>query len=542
WAFILIFYILLYIPVFYFWAENLSLEEKISAWIICIIVGLALCSIDLFLGKKGEKIYLTALFLLSIVPNMIVWGYLYISNLYMNRDMFWVIFTSYAMESKEYVKDFISWEIFAANILFLLAGGFLVIKTRSKHSISIKKYRPLFVFSIAIVLIGITLQYTAQAMPVFDFYKSRFRFWKASRIFEEEKNMRKNLKMEVECLLPDSVNHVFVVILGESTSTCHMSLYGYHRQTTPRIDSVRDELAVYTDVVTPENHTIGAMQKILTFANHDHPEYYMQKPSVIEMFNTAGFETYWITNSAPLTKWGGSYGVIAQESKHFFDLSHLEQDDGIILPTLDKVFSDEVKGNKIIFIHLMGNHHAYNCRYPDDFEHFNYKQNRDLPDLGFRNADMMETIDKYDNSVLYGDFIYSQVLRKVKNLNKSSFLLFFSDHGEEVHDTRNARGHFMMNVYPCQARIPFILWRSEKYQTEMPDIIVDTSRPYSIENVIYSLSTLSALQYSGYDRSASLFSREYAVPEKRLVGNEDYEKDIIPKVDLKNKFNVRTGK
>jgi heptose-I-phosphate ethanolaminephosphotransferase len=336
--------------------------------------------------------------------------------------------------------------------------------------------------------------------------------------------------MNVECLLTGSEEHVFVVILGESTSTCHMSLYGYYRKTTPFMDAMKDELSVYTDVVTPENHTIGAMQKILTFANHEHPEYYRQKPSVVEMFNAAGFETYWITNSASLTKWGGSYGIIAQEAKHFYDLSHLGQNDEILISPLQKALTDSIKGNKIIFIHLMGSHHAYNCRYPDKFKQFNYKQDRDLPDLDFRNADMMKTIDEYDNSILYGDFIYASVLKKIKNLNKSSFLLFFSDHGEEVHDTRNARGHFMMNVYPCQARVPLILWRSEKYKAEMPDIVIDTSRPYSTENVIYSLSTLSALRYNDYAGSVSLFSGEYTVPEKRVVGKEDYVKDILPKI------------
>ncbi|MDR1198973.1 MAG: hypothetical protein LBK94_08210 [Prevotellaceae bacterium] len=38
------------------------------------------------------------------------------------------------------------------------------------------------------------------------------------------------------------------------------------------------------------------------------------------------------------------------------------------------------------------------------------------------------------------------------------------------------------------------------------------------------------IQYSVYDRSASLFSGEYVAPQERLIGNEDYEKDILPKV------------
>ncbi len=530
WSFILTYYILLFIPLFYFWANNISLKDKITAWITCVIVGLALCSIDLFLKKRGEKIYLTVLFILSIVPNMIVWGYLYISHLCMKRDMFWVIFTTHAAESKEYVSDFISWEIFAINIIYILIGIFLMVKVRSKHSISIRKHLPLFVLSMSIVLTSIILQYTVQAIPTFDFYKSRVLFWQANQQFEKERELRKHLKMDVDCMLPDSVNHVFVVILGESTSTCHMSLYGYHRKTTPLMDALSNELTVYTDVVTPENHTLGAMQKILSFANHEHPEYYRQKPSIVEIFNAADFETYWISNKATLTKWGGSYGIIAQEAKHLYDLSRKETDDEIVLPSLDNALNDGIKKNKIIFIHLMGNHHAYNCRYPKKYERFDYKRDQDLPDLGFRNDEMMKTIDEYDNSILYGDFVFSSILERIKNQNTSSFLLFFSDHGEEVNDTRDARGHFMTDVYPCQARVPFLFWQSEKYKSEMPEIVVDPSRPYSIENVIFSVSTISGLKYSDYDGSASIFSKEYVAPKKRFVSTEEYEKDILPKV------------
>ncbi|MDR1368643.1 MAG: sulfatase-like hydrolase/transferase [Dysgonamonadaceae bacterium] len=506
------------------------------AWLTCIVIGLALCGIDLFLKKKGEKIYLIFLFLLSIVPNMVVWGYLYVSHLCMKRDMFWVIFTTHAAESKEYIGDFISWEIFAINIIYLFLGVLFIVKAKAKsrHSIRVKKHLPLFVVSIAIVLTGIILQYTVQAIPTFDFYKSRVLFWKANRVFEEEKEFRKNLKMNVECSLPDSTDHVFIAILGESTSTCHMSLYGYHRKTTPLMDARSDELAVYTDVVTPDNHTFGAMQKILSFADHKNPEYYRQKPSLVEIFNAAGFETYWISNKAALTKWGGSYGIIAQEAKHLYDLSSLETDDEIVLPSLDKALTDPVGKNKIIFIHLMGNHHAYDCRYPEEYNHFNYERDRDLPDLGFRDDEMMEVIDEYDNSILYGDFVFSSILDRIKNEEKSSFLLFFSDHGEEVNDTREARGHFMSDVYPCQARIPFVFWQSEKYKEEMPGIVVDTSRPYNTENIIYSLSTLSALRYNDYNGTASIFSKEYIVPGKRLVGNEDYEKDILPKIAPEN--------
>ena len=142
---------------------------------------------------------------------------------------------------------------------------------------------------------------------------------------------------------------------------------------------------------------------------------------------------------------------------------------------------------------------------------------------------MRKTIDEYDNSVRYGDFIYTSILERLKALQISSWLLFFSDHGEEVYDVRDARGHHMSNVYPCQCRIPFVLWRSEQYKEEMSEIVIDTTRPYSIENVIHSISALSRLDYAGAERELSIFSNEYKTPEKRLVGKEDYDREIMLK-------------
>ncbi len=528
WAFILIGMVTFFIPMFYFWADNINMHDKCMAGLTCFVIFIALCTIDLFLKNKGEKIYLSILFALSVVPNMIVWGYLYISQLCMKRDMFWVIYNTNTSESIEYFGDFISWGVISVTIIYIACGAYCIWKADSKQSLPLRKYLFLFIFVAATILTSIVLQYTVQAIPTFDFYKSGVLYWRENQIFQQEKELRKNLKMEVECTLPEA-DRVFVVILGESTSVRHMSLYGYHRETTPSMDSVRNELDVYTDVVTPETHTFGAMQKILTFADHKHPEYFKQKPSIVEVFDAAGFETYWISNQPSIDKWGGSYGIIAQESEHLYDLSPFKKDDEIVLPYLEKVLNDTIRGNKMIFIHLWGNHHAYDCRYPDEYEYFDHKKTHDLPGLGFRDEDMKTTIDSYDNSIRYGDFVYSSILKQIKATGKPAYLLFFSDHGEEVYDTRDAVGHHMANVYPCQAQIPFVLWRSDKYKEEMPGLVINTSRPYTTENVIFSISTLSGLKYKEYKPEKSIFSTEYTIPEKRIVRTENYE-DILKKV------------
>jgi heptose-I-phosphate ethanolaminephosphotransferase len=526
WAFALIFFVLLFNAPFLLWSTDMSGSAKIATCTIGLVAGLALSVLDLFVRRKVEKACLTGLYLLSLVPNLIVWSYLCISGLYMKHDMFWVIFNSNASESKEYMQQFSSRQILAACVVYLAAGIFLLTKARSRRAVAVRRHPWLFTTAALTVLSAIVLQYFSQALPVFEFYKSYAAFKVEYFAFEKEVALRARLKMEVQCDLPDTAKYVSVILLGESTTTCHMNIYGYFRPTTPRMTARRDELYIYTDVVTPDTHTYGVMQKALTFANHSHPEYYRTRPSVVELFNSAGFETYWIANNPILDKWGASYGVIANEARHVYDVSVAKQPDEIVLPYIHKILADSSRRNKIIFVHLMGNHHAYDSRYPRSFDYFDHDRDHDLPDLGFRTEQMKTTIDRYDNAVRYGDYLFDAILKALDEADVPASLLYFSDHGEEVFDNRNACGHRMSDVYPCQSRIPFVLWLSKAYRAG--DLVIDPSRPYSIENVIYSISTLNRLQYADNDPSLSIFSSAYTEPANRMVGNENYA-DILKK-------------
>jgi heptose-I-phosphate ethanolaminephosphotransferase len=518
---------------FYFLAEDVKFADKCFAWMTCIATWGALSVIDFFLKRKGEKIYLTVLFILSIAPNLIVWSYLYLSRLYLRRDMFWSIFNTDSSEAQEYMYQFVPWECLMMAVLYLAIGIWCIYKAQGGERLSIKGYKATFAGSVLILSLIIGFQYLSQSVPMIEFYKSYLLFSIEHQTFRKEQERRKNLSMDVKCNLSDSTRHVFVVLIGESTASCHMSLYGYFRPTTPRMLARSGELDVFTDVIAPDTHTIGVLQKVLTLANHRHPEYYHKKPSIVEMYKAAGFTTYWISNQAFLSKYGGSYGVIASTSDRLYDLSAANDPDDILLPAFKEALADSLPQKKVIFIHLMGSHHAYSFRYPPAFAQFDHKLSNDLPDLGFRNDDIKSTIDEYDNSILYGDFVYDRILSELQEHDKnttSAFLLFFSDHGEEVYDTRKASGHHVSNVWPCQCKVPFVLWRSERYKQENPNIVIDTERPYSTENLIHSLSTLSRLEYADYEPSLSIFSDHYIAPQSRMVGKESYE-DILRKID-----------
>ncbi|MDR1718920.1 MAG: sulfatase-like hydrolase/transferase [Dysgonamonadaceae bacterium] len=507
-------------------ASNLKPHDVVLAWVVNLAAVFAFVAISSFLKKKSGRIFLVVLFLLAFVPNLIVFTYLCIARIQMSNDMFWVIFASNQSESNEYIHQFISPLIWGGQITYLVVSTFLLYKAIRHYSTAwfFRRGKKTFLTVSLLILVSIiSFQYLSKTISLIDFYKSAVRYWTESYQMEKEMQLRKETPFDISCELKSDQN-VFIVIIGESLTRHHMQIYGYPRPTTPLLEQLKSELFVYKDVISPNTHTIAVLKSALTFANYEHPEWYLQKPSVVELFNKAGFESFWISTQGIIGKWGCSYGVIAKESDHIFDLSIAQQPDAIVFPCLDEILNESVTGNKIIFIHLMGNHHTYKSRYPSDFNIFN-QQEYPVPDRPYLNEKSKTTIDEYDNSVCYSDYVIGSIIDKMKaKTGLSSFVLFFSDHGEEVYDFRDMSGHAITSPSTYQCEIPFILWCSPAYLEDNP-VLYRENRPYSIENLIYSLSSLSKLHYEDYDPKLSIFDSTF-VPQKRTVGNKPYEEII----------------
>ena len=454
--------------------------------------------------------------------------------MHMYHDMFWVIFATNPSESREYMDEAVPWRLIFYVVGYIVAASFLLYLSLSSRSSSasksLKSNRVFFTFCIVVLVVIASSQVLSKSFGSIDFYKSCYRFFSENYRIKKEVALHRRGKMDVLCGLKTKGN-TFIVIIGESLSRNHMHIYGYHRETTPLLDSLKNDLHVYTDVVSPNTHTIAVLKYVLTFANHNHPEYYFNKPSIVDLFDYAGFETYWISNQELLYKWGGSYGVIARASDYVYDLSSEKKPDEIVLSTLNKILDEKNDGNKIIFVHLMGSHNAYKNRYPEDFARLDYKKNP-IPYKSYLKDDDRRLIDEYDNSVLYTDFVVSSIIKMMQEKEESSScVLFFSDHGEEVFDYRNVVGHFIQGTSRYQCEVPFILWCSSVYQKENPNLVIEENRPFITEDFIHSISTLAGLSYNGFEPEQSLFDSKY-VPKVRWVGDITYEE--VLKKEFKN--------
>ncbi|MDR1372381.1 MAG: phosphoethanolamine transferase [Dysgonamonadaceae bacterium] len=529
-ALALILIIVLLNPCFYFRADNIHINDKIFAWITCITVGIALFAIDLFMKGKAEKLFLSILFILSLAPNLTVWSYLDIGRVCIKLDMFWVIFATDRSESKEFFQHFITWKIVLTGVLYTAAGLILIVRQNSLKALRIKRHRMMFCIPVAIVMSCIAFQYTVQAIPTFDLYKSRIIYERQNRIFHSKWIERQEQNIDVKCCLNDTEPHTFVIVIGESASAAHQSLYGYHRKTTPLLDSIKEDLNIYTQVVTSATHTAGSLLRALTFATYENPDAYMDRPDVVNLLNSAGFNTRWITNQPVLDKIGGFYGIAAKEAQTLTDLSRFQKDDGEVLPYIQEIVEDTVDtGNRIIFVHLLGNHHSYKSRYPENWKRFDHNKSNDIYTQFAFDEYRKRIIDEYDNSILYGDFVLFSIIQQMKKISTPACLLFFSDHGEEIYDFRDFRGHSVGNPSYFQARIPFLFWSNDEYRQEMKDLTIDTARVYSTEELIHSISDLCGLKHEFFKPEHSIFSKNYKKPEQILVSGRNYEDVMIQK-------------
>lgn len=307
--------------------------------------------------------------------------------------------------------------------------------------------------------------------------------------------------------LPADASETYVICIGESANSMHHSYCGYPRNTNEFTDGLKDEIMCIKGVRSPFAQTLPVLEKVLTFATRKEPDRLYTQGSVIDYFKEAGFKTFWISNqyalddNTPLTALTAHADV--QKCLCYSDLKRFERSvDGSLLPELEKALQDGAK-KKIIFLHMIGSHSAYVNRYPSEFVHFSGP----VPGKEL-NAVQAQMVNSYDDSIRYTDWVISQFIRQLKAHGGISYLMYFSDHGEDIYDstTNKVMGHSQLANLPMTS-VPFMLWTSEALDKVRPDIWHRAPKTeYNLENVINTIIDLASLSNPDFDKSKSILN------------------------------------
>ncbi|MFQ1012909.1 phosphoethanolamine transferase CptA [Gilliamella apicola] len=452
-----------------------------------------------------------------------------------SQSVFFVMAESNLTESNEFIQQYFSFKLMALVVIYCLIGIYLWRKVSPVYVKNTTKWVAsllIAIYAIMPLFISVTIK-KSSLQKATTHLLTRMETtipWQLINSYIAYRSQLSNMEDIMHHLntLPPVENlkdtngntpRTLVLVIGESTTRNRMSIYGYSRNTTPQIEQFKKdnpEFIVFNDVVSSRPYTIEVLQQALTFADEQHPDLYLTQPSLIHLMKQAGYKTYWITNQQTMTERNTMLTMFSKQADEQFYMnndrnqSSRQYDESVFEPFMKVLAEPEEK--KFIIIHLLGTHMKYEFRYPKDGEHDRFKDNASIP-FNIQDEDVDE-YNSYDNAISYNDFVTTTLFNLFKNSHANGFMLYFSDHGEDVYETpphdilgRNEKAptHTMYTV-------PFMLWQSPSWMASHPNYYqAYVNRKFSTQNLIHTWSDLAGLSYNLY------------VPEKSLVNPNYYE-------------------
>ena len=257
--------------------------------------------------------------------------------------------------------------------------------------------------------------------------------------------------------------------------------------------------------------------------------------SLVDIFYSAGYKTFWLSNQSPVGVYDNAVFNIAQTAENMkfvnissnssFESTLKKSYDELLLPELSKNLMDNPSQNLFITIHLMGSHTSYDKRYPPKFEYFKNAIDKN-----------QKIIDHYDNSILYTDYVLDSMLNMLSRFsskhNAITSFIYCSDHGENVFDYNNTAGHDWSGYLPnCIVEIPLIFWLSDNYKDNYSDktahILQNKDFPFMNDDLFHVILDLQNIETKYFNSSKSVINENYKIPQKRVL--EDGREYIPPK-------------
>lgn len=412
--------------------------------------SIALLNLALLLPMLFEKHVIRSvlrfIFLAVILlPVFVILGYYSVTSTVFAPDTLLAIAQTNIQEAIEYAKDNFSCKTIFLIILANASVFFVAIKNTQK--ILWNKYNLFLVlFCITACLVGV---YKYRDNIITDIPKQASKTLAQYKNFSKERTDRKD-NMSKLLLSHKPEAGVYVLVIGESQNRAHMQAYNYHRATTPWLDSMKNNknMLLFTKAYSCHTHTVPTLLYALTAKNQYNNIAVKNAVSVLEVAEAAGFETVWLSNQVKYSAWDTPVTSIASEANQqkwinstLGESTNTDYFDGKLIEELEKI---KITDKMLIVMHLMGNHGSYEQRYPKAFEKYDGKN----------------TIDKYDNSIIYNDYVMSQVYKRARKIPNFKGLVYCSDHADAIdknlsHDA--AQFDFDMT------HIPLYIYLSDSY-------------------------------------------------------------------------------
>ena len=301
---------------------------------------------------------------------------------------------------------------------------------------------------------------------------------------EASRDFRFDARSEHSATAPE----VYVMVVGETARAHNFSLYGYPRNTNPLL-SKTPGIKAFPNVTTQSNTTHKSVPMLLSAASAEDFERLFHEKGILAAFKEAGFHTVFISNQLPnhsfidfLGEQADEYYFLKKEDAsqgNHYDEDLLQKLDEI-LPLADASSSAHYRYRKLfVVLHSYGSHFNYQERYPRSFAYFKPDSRSEA-----KSENRRDLLNAYDNTIRYTDYILHGIIERLQKWEgiqtktdgiygqPISAMLYTSDHGENIFDDERCLFlHAAPKASDYELHVPFIIWTSEGFSKQYPDIL-----------------------------------------------------------------------
>jgi lipid A ethanolaminephosphotransferase len=253
-----------------------------------------------------------------------------------------------------------------------------------------------------------------------------------------------------------------LIVIGETARAANFSLYGYPRETNPRLSAEPDVVGFDRVESCGTSTAVSLPCMFLDVGRNGFRDGLVaSRENLLDVLRRAGFAVLWLDNNS------GCKGVCDRVPHE--DTSHLALDalcrgdecyDEVLLHELEQRL-ERSERDTVVVLHMKGSHGpAYYLRYPAGFEFFTPACRTG----DFGRCDRQSIVNAYDNTLRYTDHVLAEAIDLLRR-NAARFdatLIYVSDHGESL-----GEGGIYLHGMPFalapeeQTHVPMLVWLSQ---------------------------------------------------------------------------------
>ena len=274
-----------------------------------------------------------------------------------------------------------------------------------------------------------------------------------------------------------------LLYIGESTTSMHLSIYGYPRPTSAKLQQFADRnpLVVVDGVLATHTHTTPSLLEALSVDAVENLDILPLQPiekrkrvSIVNILKYADIETILFSNQDSREVSDKTASVIFNNASHkifgaeaVVSATNNRPDklyDHVLFSDFTKYIAKQAGDLKSLYVfHSYAGHGPYRSYLPksyrsdvDDF----YTGMQKEAVLGYRGVESatLNTIEQYDSAMRYVSDSVAGALEYVANLDRPMVMIYTADHGESP---MTGRGHDSSRFIAEMVQVPFLIFFNE---------------------------------------------------------------------------------